>query len=217
MAKSKVIDGKAIELIKADLSHAQSPKRRAAAKKVGKFQIYQLKVELFDAYLKERKDSRTWETQTEMIKSLGRIGCTEVLPYLEEIIKINVEFDAITDVAAAAYVRLKSRDKEYVPIIYQLFEKGKFAVRSGALHVLFYDQIIPKNEDIVTLANLVNASNHPEDDGFMDLRQTLACAMSLWPKEIVAPYLESYKKIQWVSKDVIEHALKGKSYCASEY
>lgn len=62
------------------LHSTRSPERRSAAKKIGKKHITALGDELLDAYLQERKDKRTWETQTEMIKALGRIGHKAVIP-----------------------------------------------------------------------------------------------------------------------------------------
>lgn len=203
--------------IELDLTLKQSEKRRSAAKKIGKLMLSKLANPLFEAYLNEKRDVRTWETQTEMIKSLGRLRHKELLPIVEQIIAANSEFDMITSEAATAYVRLKRETENNIDIVFELFNKGKYAVLSGALYALQYDNIIPENAAIEKLVSLVNNTYKYNKNGVTDLRQILACAMSGWPKEIVASYLEAYKNQKTISKDVINHALKGKSYCAGEY
>lgn len=62
-----------ILLIKRKLISSKSAKRRSAAKKIGKYRIISLRDELLEAYIKEREDIRTWETQTKMITALGKV------------------------------------------------------------------------------------------------------------------------------------------------
>lgn len=73
-----------IEQIGLELCNSKSAKRRSAAKKIGKNRLVELSESLMAAYLKERNDKRTWETQVEMIKALGKIGYLPALPILAE-------------------------------------------------------------------------------------------------------------------------------------
>jgi hypothetical protein len=70
--------------IASDLQNSKSEKRRSAAKKIGKNQLLQLSDQLYLAYLKEREDERTWETQVEMIRALGKIEAKTAITLMEE-------------------------------------------------------------------------------------------------------------------------------------
>jgi len=217
MAKIKELKANEIEEITADLLHAKSEKRRAAAKKIGKLLIHDAVDTLFEAYVNEKKDERTWETQVEMIKSLGRLRCKKLLPHVKKIIEQNLEFDRITNVSATAFVRLESNDNSYIPTVIELFKIGKHSVLSGAIAAVLFDGIIPEQNEMIKLIETVNNSYHPDERGIEDTRKKMACIMSVWPKNIVKPYLESYKNIPQVPIHVVEEALKGKPYCAGEY
>ena len=212
MDKAKGLNKQEVASVAADLEHKQSAKRRSAAKKIGKFLIVELGNSLFEAYLIEREDKRTWETQAEMIKALGRIRYKKLLPYVTEIIKNNIELDAITMDAATAFVRLKMKTAQDVSPIYQLFGTGKHSVLCGAVNALSYDKVIPKKEDMHRLIKIVNESVHLRNSGVMDTREVLISAMTNWPEEVVAKHLEEYKKTRSISRDMINDALKGKTY-----
>lgn len=216
MAKNVLITEEEILLVESELASSQSARRRRAAKKIGKFRILELSGSLFNAYKAEINDTRTWETQCEMIRALGKLKNENLLPYLEEIISKNIEFDAITHFSAIAYLRIKGKSN-YMPIVFELLKNGKHSVIDGALWMLFYDDVIPEKEDLEKLIEMVNNKPDPYEEGIGDIRETLACLMSKCPHEQVSKYLEEYKNIPHFSKDVIGYALKGKSYCPNEY
>lgn len=55
------------EEIQIDLSSSKSLHRRRAAKAIREDKLKELSENLFDAYVREAKDVRTWETQVEII------------------------------------------------------------------------------------------------------------------------------------------------------
>lgn len=69
-----------IDETKEKLTSSKSKDRRRAAKAIGSDNIHVLGDALYSAYLNERKDKRTWETQVEMIISLGLINGRNVVP-----------------------------------------------------------------------------------------------------------------------------------------
>ena len=73
MAKKELTADEISQIVN-DLQSKQSAKRRSAAKKIKKNKLEQLGDNLYEAYINERQDTRTWETQTEMILALGKIG-----------------------------------------------------------------------------------------------------------------------------------------------
>lgn len=59
------------EEIKTKLHSTKSADRRRAAKEIGKLKLTDFSEDLYQTFLKEATDKRTWETQVEMILALG--------------------------------------------------------------------------------------------------------------------------------------------------
>ncbi|MBK9579778.1 MAG: hypothetical protein IPK50_15005 [Fibrobacterota bacterium] len=201
-----------------ELRHTQSARRRKAAKTIGKLKLTNLSAPIFEAFLKEREDSRTWETQACMISSLGRIQCKDALPVIHEIIVKNLEFDAITSSASEASVRIESIHTPPAKIALELFKNGKHSVQYGALSALYFDKVLPSESDMEKIIDAVEATPRIEPPGMVgDLRELLICLMAYWPANFTKPYLEKYSSDANIRKIVVEYALKGKAYGPKEY
>jgi hypothetical protein len=193
-------------------------KEEVQQKKIGKFKISELSDSLFEAYKIEVNDSRTWETQNEMIKALGRVSNLDSLPYTEKIVNENLEHDTITNYATTAYLRLKSKTiPDIIPVVIELLNNGKYSVIDGCLRALIYDDIVLTKDDLEKIIKIINNYPNPYEVGLLDIRQPLVCLMSKYPKEQVINYLEEYKSNPNIHKDIIEYALKGKAYYPNEY
>jgi hypothetical protein len=84
-----------VEELKEKLSSKKSSDRLRAAKQICKEKTFELSENLYDAYLKEKQDKRTWETQSQMIKTLGVLDLKKALPLVEEIVNENIPHDMI--------------------------------------------------------------------------------------------------------------------------
>ena len=73
----------------AGLNDKSSARRRSAARKIGKGRNPAAGEALHAAFLKEQRDSRTWETQVEMIEALGLLGHKEAFASMKAIITAN--------------------------------------------------------------------------------------------------------------------------------
>ncbi len=168
-----------IEQIALELQDSKSPKRRGAAKMIGKNQLVELSEALMAAYQKEVNDKRTWETQVEMIKALGKIGYLPALPLMEEIVKINKPHWMITDMAASTYVRLKRRNLQDASPVIELLRFGKLSVLNGATSVLAFDDMAPPEEEIKEIIALLDAQDETEISirGLTDPREYLLSSL----------------------------------------
>lgn len=194
MANKKITSQEEIIKIKQELADPKSSIRKNAAKKIGKKKIIELSSDLFNAYLKEKKDVRTWETQTEMIIAMGKIGYLEIISNIEDIINENKEFDRITSACALTYVRLKRKEiNDALPVI-DLIKKGKLSVMNGAASALTYDDMIPSDKEILELIDVFNQKQEMEFShiGSSDPRSYLISAMSKWKKELTVDYLKQF-------------------------
>ena len=205
-----------ITQIAADLQNSKSEKRRNAAKKISKNRLSELGEQLFAAYLKERQDKRTWETQCEMIKALGLIDYKKAQESIFEIVKQNEPHDTITTYAALAYIRLKRKSINDGAPALELLEFGRISVIGGVLMVLAIDKMIPDNDTIEKIIKICwNLHEHKDRTvGIGDDRKYLAIACANWNKNLVKDFLnhciETAGKNQNYLIEVSQNSLNGK-------
>lgn len=197
--------------IKESLYDSKSTNRRSAAQKIGKKKIIELGDDLFNAYLKEKKDIRTWETQTAMIIALGKIGYKNAIEELSKILEANAQFDTITDAAACSFVRISRKHKNDAMPVIELIKNGKLSTLNGATSVLTYDDMIPSDEEVLKIIDIFNkkSENDLVSIGVGDPRSYLISAMSKWKKELTINYLNQYIEYPRL-KEYVVAAIKGK-------
>src|ERR1700753_745046 len=89
------------------LYSAKSADRLKATKEIAKYKLADFAELLFSAFIKEKNDKRTWETQYQMILTLGLLNYKSALSEIEDIVQVNKTHDMITYAAGQTYVRLK--------------------------------------------------------------------------------------------------------------
>lgn len=209
------------------LTSKKSVDRRRAAKEIRKKKLSELGDELYNAFLKERKDKRTWETQTEMIKAIGEIRFKKAIADIETIVKQNIPHDSVTMASATTYVQLKIKSINDVLPVIELLEFGSISVITGALNALAIEQLVPSKNDIEQLLNKSWDINKHKDRvgheyGLIDPRIYLAIACANWDKDLTKKFLnhciETAYNISRFEKPVLnanlvavcENSLKGK-------
>ncbi len=215
----KELTAEELAQIATDLQSSKSEKRKSAAKKISKNRLAGLGEPLFAAYLKERQDKRTWETQCEMIKALGLIDYKKALECLFERVKQNVPHDTITTYAALAYVRLKRKSLDDGEPVLELLKFGRLSVISGALMVLAMDKMMPDNNTIEKIIRTCwDIHKHKDrigiEYGLTDDRKYLAIACANWDKNLVKDFLnhciETAEKYDNNLREVSQNSLNGK-------
>ena len=127
--------------IKVKLQSTKSDDRKRAVKEIGKLNLIGFAHDLYQAYLKETKYKRTWETQVEMILALGLIDYKNALAEIDTIIRANNQHDMITYAAAQTYVRLKRKSHSDASPVLELLQFGGLSTVSGCLNPLGYDRM----------------------------------------------------------------------------
>jgi hypothetical protein len=176
------------------LNSKKSTDRRRGAKEIGKVKIVELGEELYEKYLIERLDKRTWETQCEMIKALGSIDFRKAINEIEQIVRTNIPHDTITIVAGTTYVQLKRKSINDGSPVLELLDFGSVSVVHGALLALAIDQMKPDENEIRNILSLCKDMNKHKDRtghefGLMDSRQYLAIACANWDIELTRDFL----------------------------
>lgn len=203
------------EEIKTKLHSTKSADRKRAAKEIGKLKLTDIGDDLYQAYLRETKDKRTWETQVEMILALGQLDYKNALSEMDTIIKANNPHDMITYAAAQTYVRLKRKSLSDASPVLELLKFGGLSTVSGCLNPLGYDKMQPDESQIKELIKLTWDLNKHKDyePGYGDPRYGIAAACAGWDRQITKDFLEyciatanGDTPLEYVSKN----SLKGK-------
>jgi hypothetical protein len=198
------------------LASAKSADRRRAAKQIGKLKLTDCAEPLYQAYLKERTDKRTWETQVAMIIALGILDYKNALKDIEPIVRANEPHDMITYAAAQTYVRLTRKSLADASPVIELLQSGSLSTVAGCLDPLGYDKMQPNENEIRKLIELVSdLHNHKNRIGYEygddDFRYGLAAACAGWNKDLTKDFLESCIKTgDEPVKYVAQNSLKGK-------
>lgn len=204
--------------IKIRLFSKKSEERRSAAKKINKYLIKDLEEDLYQAYIKERKDIRTWETQCEMIKALGKLNNKAIVPELIKIIDANKNDDLITNVASCAYVRITQSEKNDMSSIISLLKGGNLSVLTGAASALAFDEMIPEKmqaqEIIRIMLNREAEITELCGQGSIDPRALILSSIIKWDKTdpLVKKFVERCLKLDSIKTDpyIIERFIANK-------
>ena len=181
--------------IREKLSSKKSADRRRSAKEIGKLKIYDLAEELYQKYLIEKSDTRTWETQCEMIKTLGSLDFKKAINEIEQIVQKNIPHDTITIVSGTTYVQLKRKSIYDGSPVLELLEFGSVSLIHGAHLVLAIDKMKPRENEIKKILSQSKDINKHKDligheFGLMDSRQYLAIACANWDLELTQDFLK---------------------------
>ena len=149
---------------------------------------------IYQAYISELRDKRTWETQVEMILALGLINHKEALKEIEEIVRINISHDMITYAAAQTYVRLKRKSLNDATPSIELLKFGGLSTVAVCLNPLGYDRMLPNDEQIKELIKISwDLHKHKdiigEEYGYCDPRYGLVAACAGWNKQLTNEFL----------------------------
>ena len=183
------------EEIKIKLHSTKYVDRKRAAKEIGKLKLTDFADDLYQAYLKEAKDKRTWETQVEMILALGLLHYKNALTEIEQIVRKNVPNDMITNAAAQSYVRLKRQSLTDASPTIELLQFGGLSTVDGCLNPLGYDKMQPDENQIKELIKLSwDLHKHKDrlghEGGYCDPRYGLAAACAGWDRQLTKDFLE---------------------------
>jgi hypothetical protein len=198
-------------VVKKNLIDAKSSVRRKASIEIGNLKMNELGDDLFQAYLEERKDVRTWETQMEMVKALGLIDYKKALEEVKAICEENEKDSMLTIIAAQAYVRLKRKSINDASPAIELLKFGGHSIAEGTYDALGYDKMLPSDEEIIQLIKLSEKVEFKVQPQFDDPRYGLAAAAAGWRKDLVSDFLsDCLLSSDEPLKYVAANALKGK-------
>jgi hypothetical protein len=194
------------------LSHARSPKRRAAAKRLRKIADPTAGPSLVAALEEELKDDRTWETQYQMIMAIGHCNYTEALPYINSLVLRQI--GGMVDIAIGdTILRLSRKHRNDADPAITFIESRHQALTHGAMQAIAMLRMIPEEAVMQRLVNHGLSLQLGDDDWTVIW---LLRAAPRWPQDIVNPLLDKWAKVPFQMQQqihgAVESARKRKSF-----
>jgi HEAT repeat protein len=188
------------------LKNKKSANRRSAAKKIRKSKNVVAGPFLLEAIKNEIKDSRTWETQYQIIMAIGECDFKEALPYLIELSKKPFEATFVYTAIGDAIVRL-SNNNEYAKAAVQLFDTQNESLIDGGLRAIAMMRIVPTQQEVSQIIKFV--SKFDRDDG---IRFWVIAACPGWSGSEVDAFIEDSMKSTRSDFKVATELAKQKKY-----
>lgn len=148
----------AIELLK----HPRSAKRRSGARILRKLQEPAAGPALLEALRAEVADSRTWETQYQMIMALGACRHDPAVPFLQELAARRFEATTLYIAIGDALLRLAPAGDATSKTLMDLVRTGNEGLAYGACEAMAMLRLVPPREIIEELLEF--ASRFPLDE-----------------------------------------------------
>jgi hypothetical protein len=146
------------------LSHSQSAKRRAGAKRLRKLGDPRAGEVLLLALKKEIRDPRTWETQYQMIAAIGECSFREALPYLRELAVRSFEATMVYTAIGDAIVRLSRKADDDVEVLLELIDTGNPMLITGGMQAMAMLRISPSADCISKLISYARLAHANDSD-----------------------------------------------------
>jgi len=145
------------------LQDKKSPKRRSAAKKLRKLKNIDAGPSLLSALKEELKDSRTWETQYQMVMAIGECGYKPALEFLKSLAHQTFEATMIYVAIGDAIQRLSMQHEQDVTSVFEAIDSGNDMLVDGAIRAMAMLKMLPVDLHIEKIINYVTAKN--KNDG----------------------------------------------------
>ncbi|HRH36928.1 MAG TPA: hypothetical protein PK760_01200 [Flavobacteriales bacterium] len=141
--------------------------------------------------LKLEGDHKNWETNVELLTTIGELHCSACAEFiLETIIQSNTELGMIAIEGGRAYVRITRNDLSDVRSVLSILEMRRYSSAHGCLNALGYDKMIPSLEDQERILTTCWKLGANRQKGLADPRYGLAAACAGWKAPSVRAFLE---------------------------
>ncbi|MEU9450646.1 HEAT repeat domain-containing protein [Streptomyces sp. NPDC048277] len=168
------------------LSNRASAKRRSAAKRLGKLANETAGPALLHALQREIGDRRTWETQYEIIMSLGACGYRPAIGLLAEIAQEPTDDTALYLALGDSIVRLRSSQDGFAAPLEWCLDRGDPSLVDGVLRAIAALHAVPDAGSVNRLLDFLDPL-----DPYDGLRYWAAVGATEWPGDRVHTFLES--------------------------
>jgi hypothetical protein len=173
------------------LKHPLSAKRRSGAKALRKLQEPAAGPALLQALRDEVTDTRTWETQYQMIMALGACRYVPAVPFLQELAGRGFEATMVYVAIGDALVRLAATEDSMWKTLMDLVRTGNEGLAYGACQAMAVLRLVPPRAIIEQLLEFANRFPLDESEA-INQRFWIAAAAPGWLDHCpaVRPFLD---------------------------
>lgn len=111
---------------------------------------------LLDALRKEINDSRTWETQYQLIMALGECCCTEALPFIEALAQQHFDATMLYVALGDAIVRLGRAFQDDADPVLHLMQTDNHMLIDGAFRAAAMLKMKPDQDSVNAIITYIN-------------------------------------------------------------
>ena len=165
------------------LQHKRSPKRRAAAKRLRKRADKAAGPALLSALELEIRDSRTWETQYQMVMAIGECDFREAESVLADFAAQALDATMIYTGLGDALVRLRIKNKTDGNPILEMMTSGNDMLINGAFRAMAMLRLVPDASQAKKIIQFV--ATRPLDDS---IRIWPLAAAAGWEPQLIAEF-----------------------------
>jgi len=175
-----------------ELESSSSPRIRKAAEKISKQNILGNGKYLENALKEQIKNPKAWQTQSAIIRALGKTCCHEILPYLKELSMLEFSATKLYCDLGFSIFLLEKEESKKLAFLYSAIETSNPMLVSGVCSAILYTEFVPNNEDIEKIIKGISQFRENEAQ-IISPRTYIALVAYCWPESIVKPFLESCK------------------------
>ena len=174
------------------LTHSHSAKRRSGAKALRKLTDPAAGPALLESLRDEVLDTRTWETQYQMIMALGACRYVPAMPFLQELARRRFDATMVYVAVGDALVRLAEPEDGRWKTLMDLIRTENEGLAYGACQAMAMLRLVPPRETIEQLLEFANRFPLDESQG-INQRFWIAAAAPGWLEHSPAtlPFLDA--------------------------
>lgn len=168
------------------LHHRSSTERRSAAKRLRVLCNSAAGPALLDALREEVTDSRTWETQYQMIMALGTCEHAPAVVLLEELAREQKGYEMVGVAIGDALTRIEWATSKTLAVVDRSMTDAAPGVIDGSFRAMAMLQLNPVGD--LPERIIAYVTSRPLNDG---LRYWVAAAAATWQSPAVEAFLQS--------------------------
>lgn len=187
------------------LQHPRSAKRRSGAQRLRRLGDHRAGPALLQALKKELDDSRTWETQYQMIMGIGECGYRDALPYLRQLTTSDLSGSMLWLAIGDAMVRLSRTHENDASAAIHIIRSGPKAMIVGAMQAVAMLCMVPGEEEVGEIVRYGTSLIGSSDDWAL---VWILRAAPGWSGPAVAAFLQECSKVPFHENQQIHDATR---------
>ena len=195
---------------KEELESKSAPRIKKAAAKISKGKINGYESLLLSSLKLLIQKPKSWQAQSEIIKSIGITGTEKSLPYLKELSMQKFDSTVLYRDIGFSICLLEDISGGQLNYMASILDTSNDLLLSGACAAMLFSGYTPSSEDIIRIIESVVGRDQNEGQ-VITPRCYIAAACYSWPAELTASFLQKCANSSWSDlAEIANDSLAGK-------